>query len=131
MMKYKDTVNKFRANTNLLFNKIDGYNANEIEAMVRTEIEAKIEEYALDMSINDVVLTGSRCRGLENETSDLDIVVSYTGRVRADTAFNIFHEDIMEIGDVAVDINPVNVEKSGELSEYLVSVEEYLSKRIG
>lgn len=130
MMKYKDTVNKFRANSNLLFNKIDGYNANEIEAMIRTEIETKIAEYALDMSINDVVLTGSRCRGFENETSDLDVVVSYTGRVREDAAFNIFHEDIMEIGGVVVDINPINTEKSGELSDCLRGVEKYLSERV-
>lgn len=130
LMGMGKAVNKFRANTNRLFNKIDGYNANEIEEMVRTEIEAKIEEYALDMSINDVVLTGSRCRGLENESSDLDIVVSYTGRVKEDTVFNIFHEDIMKIGGVVVDINPINTEKSGEVSEYLVSVEEYLSKQV-
>ena len=130
-MKYKDTVNKFRENTNRLFNKIDGYNANEIEAMVRTEIEAKIEEYALDMLINDVVLAGSRCRGLESDSSDLDIVVSYTGSVREYAVFNIFHEDIMEIGGVVVDINPINTEKSEELSDYLMRVEEYLSNHIG
>ncbi len=120
-------MDAFRTNTELLFNKISGYSANEIETMVRTEIEAKIEEYALDMLINDVVLTGSRCRGFENETSDLDVVVSYTGRVREDAVFNIFHEDIMEIGGVVVDVNPINTEKSGELSEYLVRVEGYLS----
>jgi len=128
MMKYRDTVNEFRTKTDLLFNKISGYSANEIEAMVSTEIETKIAEYALDMSINDVVLTGSRCRGLENETSDLDIVVTYTGSVREDTAFNIFHEDMMKIGGVEVDINPINTDKSGKLSEYLVREEEYLSE---
>lgn len=128
MMKYRDTVNEFRTKTDLLFNKISGYSANEIEAMVSTEIETKIAEYALDMSINDVVLTGSRCRGLENETSDLDIVVTYTGSVREDNAFNIFHEDMMKIGGVEVDINPINTDKSGKLSEYLVREEEYLSE---
>lgn len=72
--------------------------------MVRTEIEVKIEEY------------------------DLDIVVSYTGRVREDTAFNIFHEDTIKIGSVMVDVNPLNIEKLVELSEYLARVEEYLSE---
>lgn len=128
MMKYRDTVNRFKTNTDLLFHKINGYSSNEIEAMVRTEIENKIAEYALDMSINDVVLTGSRCRGLECDTSDLDIVVAYTGSVREDTAFNIFHEGTMKIGGVVVDINPINTDKSGKLSEYLVRGEEYLSE---
>ena len=123
-------INIFKINTNKLFNKINGYSTNEIETMIRTEIENKIAEYALDMTINDVVLTGSRCRGLECDTYDLDIVVAYPGSVREDRAFNIFHEDIMKIGGVVVDINPINTEKSVELSEYLIRGEAYLSERV-
>ena len=55
-----------------------------------------------------VVVSGSRCRGLENDNSDIDVVVEIKGsELKEDALFNIFHEEGMEIDGITVDINPV------------------------
>ena len=54
--------------------------------------------------IVDVVVSGSRCRGLEKAGSDLDVVVEYKGREHEDTLFNAFNEDGLMIGGIKVDI---------------------------
>ena len=40
-----------------------------------------------------MILSGSRCRGIEKTGSDLDVVVDYKGTIREDDFFNILHED--------------------------------------
>ena len=81
------------------------------------------------MEIVDVILSGSRCRGLEGETSDLDIVVEYKGREHEDDLFNAFNEDGLMIGGVKVDINPITEGKTGTLETYLPGVESYLTEK--
>lgn len=87
--------------------------AAEIESIVFDYIQSKIEENNLDVEIVGIIVSGSRCRGLEKAGSDLDVVLEYKGNVREDTLFEILHEDGMEIGGVEVDINPIT-EKSQE-----------------
>ena len=41
----------------------------------------------------NVIISGSRCRGLESINSDIDIVVEYIGSEHEDTPFNAFNED--------------------------------------
>lgn len=41
----------------------------------------------------NVIISGSRCRGLESKNSDIDIVVEYKGSEHEDTPFNAFNED--------------------------------------
>ena len=53
-------------------------------------------------------MSGSRCRGLENDNSDIDVVVEIKGSdLKEDALFNIFHEEGMKIDGITVDINPV------------------------
>ena len=40
----------------------------------------------------NMILSGSRCRGIEKTGSDLDVVVDYKGTIREDDFFNILHE---------------------------------------
>lgn len=50
-------------------------------------LKTMIHEVARSMlhaNIVDVVVDGSRCRGMEQENSDLDVVVEYTGSTRED-----------------------------------------------
>ena len=54
-----------------------------------------------------MVVSGSRCRGLEKAGSDLDVVVEYKGREHEDDLFNAFNEDGLMIGGIKVDINPI------------------------
>ena len=81
------------------------------------------------MQIENVVLTGSRSRGLEQSGSDLDIVVEYKGSEREDNFFDVLHEDNLTIGGIPVDINPIKEGKSGTLQTYLPQAEQYLDQK--
>ena len=124
-----EAVTNFRAETDKKFHKIDGMDAKEIEDILAEYIQSKIVEYNLDVEIVGVVVSGSRCRGNEKISSDLDVVVEYKGDIREDTFFDILHEDGMEICGVQVDINPITEGKSGTLESYLPGVEEYLDNK--
>lgn len=124
-----DIVAEFRSKTDELFHDVDGQCAGDIEKMVAAYVQEKIEEEMLDAEIVDVVLSGSRCRGLEKKGSDLDVVVEYKGSIREDDFFNMLHEDDYEISGIKVDINPITEVKTGKLETYLPGVKEYLRKK--
>jgi len=113
----------------MFFHEIDGQSAGEIEQSVWDYIDSKTQENALDVQIEDVVVTGSRSRGLEQSGSDLDVIVEYKGSEREDSLFEILHEDNLTIGGVPVDINPIKEEKSGTLQTYLPKAEQYLTQK--
>ena len=92
-------------------------------------VQAKIIDYDIDAKIENVVLSGSRCRGIEEKGSNLDVVVSYDGSIREDDLFNTLHEEKFEIAGVEVDINPITEEKTGSLAEYLESADQYLKEK--
>ena len=83
-----------------------------------------------DAKIVDVVVAGSRCRGMEQENSDLDVVVEYTGSTREDDLFNMLHEDSIYIAGIRVDINPITEGRTGTLETYLPEVETYLQEKV-
>ena len=63
-------VADFRARTEELFHSLDGQSAEDIEKTVYAYVQSQIDEYGLDAEIVDVVVAGSRCRGIEQENSD-------------------------------------------------------------
>lgn len=119
-------VADFRAKTGELFHDISEMNPEKIEETVKCHVQAKIDEYNIDATIVDVAVTGSRCRGLEHESSDLDVVVELSTAEREDDLFNAFNEGGLHIGEVKVDINPITAQRTGTLETYLPQVEEYL-----
>ena len=124
-----DVVADFRAKTAELFHSLDGQSAEDIEKTVYAYVQSQIDEYGLDAEIVDVVVAGSRCRGIEKENSDLDVVVEYTGSTREDDFFNMLHEDSIYIAGIQVDINPITEGKTGTLETYLPEVETYLQEK--
>ena len=122
----EDVVADFRAKTNELFHKIGKSNPAEIEETVKCYVQAQIDETGIDAKIVDAVVAGSRCRGLEREGADLDVVVELSTDEREDVLFDMFHGDGFRIGGVDVDINPITAQKTGTLETYLPRVEEYL-----
>ena len=92
-------------------------------------MQSQIDEYGLDAQIVDVVVSGSRCRGIEQENSDLDVVVEYTGSTREDDLFNMLHEDSIYIAGIQVDINPITESRTGTLETYLPEVQTYLQEK--
>ena len=119
----------FRAKTEELFHSLDGQSAVDIEKTVYAYVQSQIDEYGLDAQIVDVVVSGSRCRGIEQENSDLDVVVEYTGSTREDDLFNMLHEDSIYIAGIQVDINPITESRTGTLETYLPEVETYLQEK--
>ena len=122
-------VADFKAKTEELFNGINGQTQDDIEQTVWAYLQSKIDEYGIDVDLVDVVVSGSRCRGLEKAGSDLDVVVEYKGREHEDTLFNAFNEDGLMIGGIKVDINPITEGKTGTLATYLPGVESYLAEK--
>lgn len=124
-----DVVADFRAKTEELFHSLDGQSADDIEKTVYAYVQSQIDEYGLDAQIVDVVVSGSRCRGIEQENSDLDVVVEYTGSTREDDLFNMLHEDSIYIAGIQVDINLIIESRTGTLEIYLPEVEIYLAEK--
>ncbi len=122
-------VAEFRAKTEELFHNISELNATEIEETVRRHVQAKLEETGIAANIVDVVVSGSRARGLEQDNSDIDVVVQLDTAEREDDLFSILNEDSLYIGEVKVDINPITEAKTGTLETYLPQVEQYLEQK--
>lgn len=125
----QDVVETFRAKTRDLFHELDGQNAESIESMVRGHVEDALQTFDIDAQVVDVVLVGSRCRGIEHEDSDVDVVVEYYGSEREDSLFNILNEEGLSIGGRNIDINPITKDRSGTLETYLPEVEKYLAEK--
>lgn len=116
----------FRAKTNEMFHDISEMNPAEIKETIKCHVQAKIDEYDIDATIIDAVVVGSKCRGLEKDSSDLDVVVELSTNEREDDLFNAFNEDGLHIGEVKVDINPITAQRTGTLETYLPQAEKYL-----
>ncbi len=119
-------VENFKAKTNELFHEISEMNPAEIEETVKCHVQAQLDESGIDAEIVDVVVVGSRCRGLEQEGSDLDVAVELSTSEREDVLFDTFNGDALHIGGVKVDINPITAQRTGTLETYLPQVEDYL-----
>ncbi len=130
ILKQHAVIDAFRARTDQFFQKICGLEASEIEALAREVIEKRLDENGVVAKIKEVVVAGSRCRGLENNLSDLDIVVELETEEREDDLFNILNAYPYCIADVAVDINPITAQRTGTMETYLLQAEEYLKSRM-
>ncbi|MBP3544005.1 MAG: AAA family ATPase [Lachnospiraceae bacterium] len=122
-------IEEFKQKTRELFDTPIVHSPDDIEDTVLDYLRVKIAINGLDIEIVDIAISGSRCRGLQHEGSDLDIVVEYKGDQREDAIFNIFNEDGLKIADIPVDINPITANQTGTLAEYLPGVENYLLEK--
>lgn len=111
------------------FHKIGGMDGNEIENFIRLFVQNKIDDARIDAQITGIAVTGSRCRGMENSGSDLDVVVELATKEREDVLFDLLHEDMPCIDGITVDINPITTHETGSLAQYLPKVETYLDEK--
>ncbi|RKI22838.1 ImmA/IrrE family metallo-endopeptidase [bacterium 1xD8-6] len=123
-------IENFKAETEKCFHKIDGMNASEVEQTAGEYIVQKIAEWGADAKLLGLAVIGSRCRGVERDSSDLDIVAEYQGDIREDDLFGILHEDGLQIGGIEVDINPIKEAKTGTLASYLTKAQEYMDREL-
>lgn len=127
--KEQGVIPAFREKTEECFHELGGYRASEIEDLIRKDVLGRLEEAGLseEITLVDLVISGSRCRGYEREDSDLDVVLEFSSDTwREDSLFDLLHEEEFSIDGIPVDINPIMEGKSGILEAYLPGVEEYL-----
>ncbi len=111
---------------------LNGLSRAEVEEMTLCYVQAQIEDAGLEGEVKllGARVYGSRTReGLYREDSDIDVVVSYAGDIREDAFFNLLHEGDFSMAGLAVDMNPVSLEKTGTLGEYLENAEKYLDDK--
>ena len=125
-----DIIRDFRSKTDEMFHDINGYRPEDIENSVRDFISETFENNNIEGEIGNVIVSGSRSRGLENANSDIDIVAEIRSELKEDALFNILNEDKMEIDGITVDINPIRAEETGTLDNYLPNVESYLAEKL-
>ena len=111
---------------------LNGQSRAEIEEMVLCYAQAQIEDAGLEGEVELLAarVYGSRTReGLYREDSDIDVVISYTGDIREDSFFDILNEGGLKMAGLPVDMNPISLEKTGTLGQYLENAEKYLDSR--
>ena len=110
---------------------LHGESRQNIEESVLCYAQAELEEAGYEeVSLLAARVYGSRTREtLYREDSDLDVVLSYTGDIREDDFFNLLQENGMRIAGLKIDINPISLEKTGTMQEYIKRAEQYLDER--
>lgn len=104
-----------------------GDSVENITTLLKNDVLNVITENNLDdteFNLQDARIYGSYAKGKNNEKSDLDIIVQYSGNMREDDAFNMFADAGLVIVDkngneIKVDVNPINIDKSGTIEDNL------------
>ena len=121
--------NKFIDKTKQDYNPLsEFYTDDNLISEIKEQISSLLEDNNITINIKDVILSGSRCRGLENPDSDIDIILHYDGDFKEDALFNILNKFPIILESQIVDINPVRDEEHNFI-EYLHGVEEYLDNK--
>ena len=128
-MSKENVISTFRMKTNELFHPINEVYADNFEDTVYYYINSMLEEDYPAIEIVDVVLVGSRSRGIENKDSDMDFAFEYVGEMHEDELFNILNSNNFKILGINIDINPIRREETGTLEEYLPKAEHYLQEK--
>lgn len=111
---------------------LNGQSRAEIEELVLNYAQLELDAMGLeeDVKLIGARVYGSRSReGVYTGGSDIDVVLSYEGDIAEDTFFNILHEHGMKVAGLDLDVNPISVEKTGSLEEYLKQAEKYLDEK--
>ena len=127
---YIGVVESFRQRTDEAFHTINDCTAREFEEAVYNYVNSYMEEYAPGTEILDVILTGSRARGIERPDSDMDFVIDYNGEMKEYEMFNLLNHDGITLAGIKIDMNPIRIEESGMLEDYLLKQEMYLSQKV-
>ena len=104
-------ISAFKDKTKEKFHELDGMDPETIEANVKKIVQGIVNDYGMDVTIEDVVVSGSRCRGMEEKGADLDVVLYYSGSVREDDLFNTLNQGNIIMGGVKLDINTISQEQ--------------------
>ena len=116
-------------------NALKGSSRQDVEEMVLFAAQAELEEMELSESVKllGARVYGSRTiDGLFEESSDIDVVLSFdapNGVLYEDTFFNAINGNHLEIGGLSVDVNPISLQETGTLEDYMTRAEAYLDRK--
>lgn len=123
----EEFISKINENTSI--QGIVGKNNQDVIKEVNSHIE-KTDTEGLDFNVKEVKIVGSRTSGLAKKTSDLDVILEYTGSAREDDLFNALNEKKLKIGNIRIDINPIKAEKTGSMKDVYKLPGEYYKKQL-
>ena len=107
---------------------LEDYTKPQIKNITTNYIKNALGYANVQADIVGMEIIGSRNRKTARLDSDLDIVVELKGdNLREDDLFNLLNDndEHLEINGIKVDINPIIVEKSGTLKEFMKRSNEY------
>ncbi len=125
----KAKVDEFKAKTAEKFKPIERTSLESLEFHLRNIVDTLADAYELDLDVVDVMVTGSRSRGIEDKGSDIDVLVAYNGDVREDHFFNILNDENETFEGLKIDFNPKKVYDMGDLAAYLIETDKYLDEK--
>lgn len=125
-----NAVEIFKQKTQEYFHPINDMTIEDIETTAYAYVQAILDDVCPGAKVLDVALSGSRCRGLEQDNSDIDVVVEYEGDIKEDVLFNYVHDENFSLCGLNLDINPITESKTGTLETYLPTVEKYLTEKV-
>ena len=114
---------------------LNGYSRKDVEEMVLFSAQSELEEMGLSESVKllGARVYGSRTRdGLFEEASNIDVVLSFdalNGVLYEDTFFNAINGNHLEMGGSTVDVNPISLQETGTLEDYMTRAESYLDRK--
>lgn len=95
---------------------IEDYSEDEIYRQIESYLKEVLNLADLDTDIIGIQLIGSRTKGTNKESSDLDVLIEYNNsELKEDNLFNLLNEieEPLIINGIKVDFNPINIERSG------------------
>lgn len=122
----KTIVEEFKEKTKKYYKEIDGLDLNDVEECAKFYVQSVIEQNGINVEIEDVIVTGSRARGYEDQDSDLDMIVVYKGSFPQAALLSLLYKDKVVVGDVTVDFDTFSLDKGESLGKYLTEAEKYM-----
>ncbi len=115
-------IPEFKEKTVFFFHNIGGKSSEDIETIAKEYISNVFGENEISAKIIDIAIYGSRSRGKETESSDIDIVAEIRSNLKEYALFNLLNESKPEIEGIRLDINPIRAEETGTLEKYLSNI---------
>ena len=123
-------VEKFREKTLIHFHAIGNMSLEDVESISKEHVSNILEEYEVNAEIVECMVNGSRARRIEKADSDLDVVVELKTDEREDYLFNLLNAEEWYLNGVKVDINPITVNQTGSMEDYLDIADTYLNEKM-
>ena len=122
-------IDDFRAITKQKFRPINGLSAESIEEGLKEHVLERLREFKSEIFLEDVIIYGSRARGLENKNSDLNVLISYYSEVSESAFTHVLNKEDMHINGIPIEFNAIRRMESGPLDAYLARADNYLNEK--